>query len=106
MALWEQEKKEAKASKTSADSFLNDPNSVKILSHMPANVYKINFKKGDIVTIDDVLIILEAMKMEIPIKIKDKKAGEGAKYEILETIINEGDIVNPGDLLTVLKRLD
>ncbi|GMF99491.1 unnamed protein product [[Candida] boidinii] len=50
--------------------------------------------------------ILEAMKMEIPIKIKDKKAGEGAKYEILETIINEGDIVNPGDLLTVLKRLD
>ncbi|GME86996.1 biotin carboxylase activity protein [[Candida] boidinii] len=106
MALWEQEKKEAKASKTSADSFLNDPNCVKVLSHMPANVYKINFKKGDIITADDVLIILEAMKMEIPIKIKDKKAGEGTKYEILETIVDEGDIVNPGDLLAAVKRLD
>lgn len=103
--LWTSEKEAAKASKASAGSLLNNPNAIKLISTMPANVFKFNFKKDDEVTLSDVVVILEAMKMEIPIKVIDKKAAEGTKYRILENLVEEGDVVNPGETLSVLLKL-
>lgn len=103
--LWTEEKEAAKASKSAAGDLLNDPNAIKLVATMPANVFKLNFKKGDEVTLSDVVAILEAMKMEIPIKVNDKKAPADAKYRILENIVEEGDVVNPGDTITILLKI-
>ncbi|ODV97475.1 hypothetical protein PACTADRAFT_52218 [Pachysolen tannophilus NRRL Y-2460] len=103
--LWDQwmhEKSLAKASKNSDLNLLNDPNNIQVQSSMAANIFKVNVKKGDKVTKDDVLIVLEAMKMEIAVRIKTKK--EAKFYEILEIIVDEGDMVNPGDCLAIVKE--
>lgn len=103
--LWAKEKEIAKATKSSANDLLNNPNAIKIISTMPANVFKLNFKKGDEVLLNDVIAILEAMKMEIPVKVINKKASEGTKYRVLENIVDEGDVVNPGDTISILLKI-
>ena len=67
-----------------------------IKASMAGSVWKIQVKVGDSVANGDDIVILESMKMEIPI------AAE-ADGQITELLVNEGDFVNEGD---VLARLD
>tara|TARA_B100000214_G_scaffold311781_1_gene243895 strand:+ start:1259 stop:1468 length:210 start_codon:yes stop_codon:yes gene_type:complete len=68
---------------------------MKIKTEIQAVIWKINVEIGQKVDIDDVVIILESMKMEIPIESKYK----GVVKEIL---VNEGDIVNENQELITL----
>ena len=95
---WTEEKQRALSSGVRTTAVVDDPRNIKVASPMAANVYKINARKGDTVTGLDVLTILEAMKMEIPVKPKGD-----ATYEVLEVFISEGDILGPGDLMMLLK---
>ncbi len=67
-----------------------------IKASMAGSVWKIQVKQGDTVTSGDDIVILESMKMEIPI------AAE-TDGQIAEVLVNEGDFVNEGD---VLARID
>lgn len=102
LAEWTLEKQQAQEAKRSAPAVLDDPNAFKITSHMAANVFKINHKKGDVVSLSDIVIILEAMKMEINVRVKAK---QDTMFEVLEVIVNEGDMVNPGDTLALVKSV-
>ena len=65
-------------------------------SELNANVWKIEVKPGDRVEEEDTLIILESMKMEIPVVAP--RAG------IIQSIaVNEGDAVKEGQVLAVLE---
>jgi acetyl-CoA carboxylase biotin carboxyl carrier protein len=64
-------------------------------SELNANVWKIEVKPGDQVAEEDTLIILESMKMEIPVVAP--KAGT-----VKSIAVNEGDAVTEGQVLVVL----
>ncbi|RJQ80980.1 biotin/lipoyl-binding carrier protein [Pseudonocardiaceae bacterium YIM PH 21723] len=65
-----------------------------ILAEMVANVWKVVVKDGDTVEDGDTLVILESMKMEIPVI---------AEADGLVTIkVAEGDVVQEGDLIAVV----
>jgi 3-methylcrotonyl-CoA carboxylase alpha subunit len=56
---------------------------------MPASVVSIKVRAGDAVTAGDVLILLEAMKMELPVKApRDGIVGQ--------LLCREGELVQPG----------
>ncbi len=63
-----------------------------VLSEMVANVWKVLVSKGDQVSEGDVLVILESMKMEIPIE--SPEAGT-----VSEVKVEEGGVVQEGDLI-------
>ena len=63
-----------------------------IRAEMVANVWKIVVSAGDTVTDGDTLVILESMKMEIPVIAES----DGTVAEIAVT---EGDVVQEGDLI-------
>lgn len=63
-----------------------------IAADMGANVWKILVAPGDRVEEDDVFMILEAMKMEIPVTAED--AGT-----VLSVDVAEGEVVAPGQAL-------
>ena len=63
-----------------------------IRAEMVANVWKIVAAKGDNVDDGDTLVILESMKMEIPV------LAESAGV-VAEIAVNEGDVVQEGDLI-------
>ncbi|MGE7765724.1 acetyl-CoA carboxylase biotin carboxyl carrier protein subunit [Peribacillus sp. NPDC096540] len=63
---------------------------------MAGSVWKIVAGEGQSVTDGQEIIILESMKMEIPITAED--AGT-----VKELKVNEGDFVNEGDVLAVIE---
>ena len=64
-------------------------------SEVQGNVWKIEVGEGDRVSAGDVLIILESMKMEIPVE----APGPG---RVVEVRVSEGQNVDEGDVLVVL----
>lgn len=69
---------------------------MKIKTEIQAVIWKINVEIGQTVDIDDIVVILESMKMEIPIESKYK----GVVKEIL---IKEGDNVNEDQEVIILE---
>ncbi|MBD8004814.1 acetyl-CoA carboxylase biotin carboxyl carrier protein subunit [Bacillus norwichensis] len=63
---------------------------------MPGNVWKVIVKVDDEVTEDQDIVILESMKMEIPIS--TETAGS-----IQEIKVSEGDFVDEGDVIAIIK---
>ena len=66
-----------------------------IRAEMVANVWKIVVSAGDTVTDGDTLVILESMKMEIPVIAES----DGT---LTQLAVNEGDVVQEGDLIAVI----
>jgi acetyl-CoA carboxylase biotin carboxyl carrier protein len=64
-------------------------------AHITGTVWKIEVEVGDSVSEGDTVVILESMKMEMPVEAED----DGTVKEIL---IEEGQAVNEGDALVVL----
>jgi acetyl-CoA carboxylase biotin carboxyl carrier protein len=67
-----------------------------IEAHITGNVWKIEVAVGDKVEEDQTVVILESMKMEIPVEAED----EGTVKEIR---CEEGQSVSEGDVLVVLE---
>ena len=67
-----------------------------IRAEMVANVWKVVKVTGDDVAEGDTLVILESMKMEIPVLAE-------ASGTIGQMAVNEGDVVQEGDLIAVIE---
>ena len=69
--------------------------SVDVPAHITGTVWKIEVEVGDEVSDGDTVVILESMKMEMPVEVED----DGRVAEIR---CQEGQSVNEGDVLVVL----
>jgi acetyl-CoA carboxylase biotin carboxyl carrier protein len=67
-----------------------------IEAHITGTVWKIEVKVGDSVEEGDTVVILESMKMEMPVEAED----EGTVADI---VVEEGQSVSEGDTLVVLE---
>lgn len=68
----------------------------KIVASMAGNVWKIVKDEGDAVSSGEDVVILESMKMEIPISAE-------ADGVIKELKVAEGDFVNEGDEIAIIE---
>ena len=64
-------------------------------AHITGTVWKIECKVGDEIEEGDTLVILESMKMEMPVEAED----DG---RVVEIACEEGQAVSEGDTLVVL----
>ena len=67
-----------------------------IEAHITGNVWKIEVAEGARVEEGDTVVILESMKMEIPVEAEDSGTVKEIRCE-------EGQSVNEGDVLVVLE---
>jgi acetyl-CoA carboxylase biotin carboxyl carrier protein len=67
-----------------------------VRAEMVANVWKVIVAEGDAVEEGDTLVILESMKMEIPVVAED--SGTVAQVKVAE-----GDVIHEGDLIAVIE---
>jgi biotin carboxyl carrier protein len=67
-----------------------------IRAEMAANVWKVVASTGDSISEGDTLVILESMKMEIPVVAES----DGVLQQLA---VNEGDVVQEGDLIAVIE---
>jgi acetyl-CoA carboxylase biotin carboxyl carrier protein len=68
-----------------------------VLSEMVANVWKVVVAAGDAVQAGDPLVILESMKMEIPVEAP-------ASGTVSEIRVQEGGVVQEGDVIAIIDR--
>lgn len=69
---------------------------IEVQAHITGTVWKILVKPGDSVVSEQVLVILESMKMEMPVE-----APEAGK--VLSVAVAEGASVDEGDVLLTLE---
>ena len=67
-----------------------------VRAEMVANVWKVVATEGESVADGDTLVILESMKMEIPVLAEDSGT-------ITRLAVAEGDVVQEGDLIAVIE---
>jgi acetyl-CoA carboxylase biotin carboxyl carrier protein len=65
-------------------------------AHITGTVWKIEVQVGDDVDEGDTVVILESMKMEMPVEAEDSGT-------VAEILCEEGQAVNEGDPLLVLE---
>ena len=68
---------------------------VNVKSEIAGNVWKIQTRPGDRIEVDGEIMILESMKMEIPVL--SPKAGT-----IREIRVSEGEAIDEGQLVAIL----
>jgi acetyl-CoA carboxylase biotin carboxyl carrier protein len=66
-----------------------------IVAEMVANVMKVVVAPGEKVEAGDTVVLLESMKMEIPVLVE-------APGTIVAVKVGEGDVVQEGDILVTL----
>jgi len=69
---------------------------IRVKSEIAGSVWKILKQPGDEVTVDETLLLLESMKMEIPVVAP--KHGT-----VLDVRVAEGEAVAEGDIVVVIK---
>jgi acetyl-CoA carboxylase biotin carboxyl carrier protein len=67
-----------------------------VRAEMVANVWKVVAAEGDTVADGDTLVILESMKMEIPVLAEESGT-------LTKLAVAEGDVVQEGDLIAVIE---
>ena len=67
-----------------------------VISDVAGKVWKIETEIGQSVVEDDAIMILESMKMEIPVEVE--KPGK-----LIEVLVKEGDPVEEGQAVAVLE---
>ena len=67
----------------------------KVVSEVAGNVWKVEVEVGQAVTADETLMVIESMKMEIPVEAPHSGT-------VMELRVNQGDPVEEGTVLVVL----
>ncbi|MFG1686295.1 biotin/lipoyl-binding carrier protein [Nonomuraea sp. NPDC049269] len=67
-----------------------------VRAEMVANVWKVVASEGQTIAEGDTLVILESMKMEIPVLAED----DGV---LVQLKVSEGDVIQEGDLIAVIE---
>lgn len=67
---------------------------------MNANVWKVLVEEGQVIEKGQVVVILEAMKMEINVVVDDKMEG----YKVEKVLIAPNDIVQSGKPLVLARK--
>ena len=70
---------------------------LEIVSEVTGTVWKVEAQVGQTVTEDDVIMIIESMKMEIPVTSSD--AGT-----VVELLVAEGNTVSEGQHVATIER--
>ncbi|KAF9264321.1 urea carboxylase [Marasmius fiardii PR-910] len=103
---WENSKEKAKATTDTRESrAVNTDSTTAITAPLQASIWKIKTRPGDeIQSPNEILIVLEAMKTEIPVKAGSRNVGKKVVGfgDVNGQVVAEGTAVQMGDVLVLL----
>jgi len=97
---WNEEKEAGKVSVDTVEELLNDPDIIAIEAPVNANVWKVQVEEGSELKEDQIVVILEAMKLEINVNAEPDMVG--AKVEKL--LVKPNDVIDAGKPLILLRK--
>ncbi|GKZ88751.1 hypothetical protein AnigIFM59636_009284 [Aspergillus niger] len=97
---WTKEKAERGIPMDTIESLLKDPEITPIEAPLNANVWKVEVKEGDKLDHDQLVVILEAMKLEIAVRTESLAAGSTVE----KVLVQPGDSIEAGKPLVLARR--
>ncbi|WP_375477568.1 biotin/lipoyl-binding carrier protein [uncultured Jatrophihabitans sp.] len=68
-----------------------------VVAELVGNIFSVDVRVGDRIAVGDIVVVLESMKMEIPV------LAEHAGV-VREVAVSKGDVVMEGDTLAVIEE--
>ncbi|KAL1962552.1 hypothetical protein VTN77DRAFT_9427 [Rasamsonia byssochlamydoides] len=101
---WEKEKAANTISMDTVEALLQDPEIIPIQAPLNANVWKVQIQEGDTIDKDQVVIILEAMKLEIAVRAEEQLFAEGVDAIVEKILIKPNDVVQAGQPMILVRK--
>ncbi|GFF86643.1 putative urea carboxylase [Aspergillus udagawae] len=98
---WAKEKAERGVSQDTIESLLQDPEIIAIEAPLNANVWKVEVKQGDKLEESQVVVILEAMKLEIAVRVQPSAAGATVE----KVLAPPGEPIEAGKPLLLVRKV-
>ncbi|KAH3255526.1 hypothetical protein KXW23_009426 [Aspergillus fumigatus] len=98
---WAKEKSERGVSQDTIESLLQDPEIIPIEAPLNANVWKVEVKQGDKLDENQVVVILEAMKLEIAVRVEPSTAGATVE----KILAPPGEPIEAGKPLLLVRKI-
>ncbi|KAL4934449.1 bifunctional urea carboxylase/allophanate hydrolase [Aspergillus undulatus] len=97
---WAREKAERGVPMDTVEELLKDPCITAIEAPLNANVWKVEVKEGDKLEKDQIVVILEAMKLEIAVRTESVAVGAAVE----KILASQGDSIEAGKPLMLVRR--
>ena len=69
---------------------------LEVVSEVTGNVWKVQAKVGELLFPEDIIVVLESMKMEIPVEAP-------AQGKLAELLVSEKDSVDEGQIIAIIE---
>ena len=69
---------------------------LEVVSEVTGNVWKVQAKVGELLFPEDVIVVLESMKMELPVEAP-------AQGKLAELLVSEKDSVDEGQIIAIIE---
>ncbi|KAL1642198.1 hypothetical protein SLS58_005538 [Diplodia intermedia] len=105
LARWREEKKSQQVDESTVESLLDDPAITAIEAPVDANVWKVEVADGDVLKANHLISILEAMKLEISVRLpEDMVTTGGLPVRVEKVLVRPGDTVRAGGRMALVRR--
>ncbi|KAF9634163.1 Biotin/lipoyl attachment [Lasiodiplodia theobromae] len=105
LARWREEKKSQQVDESTVESLLDDPAITAIEAPVDANVWKVEVADGDVLKPNHLISILEAMKLEISVRLPDDVVTAGSPpAKVEKVLVRPGDTVKAGGRIALVRR--
>lgn len=98
---WQSEKTKDQVDINIVENLLQEDDIEAVEAPVDANVWKVEVKDGDSITTGQVVVILEAMKLEINVCVHEG-LGEGGKVEMV--LVKPGDTIRAGEKIALIRK--
>ncbi|TID21255.1 urea carboxylase [Venturia nashicola] len=102
IAKWQAEKSQEQIDVNVVETLLQDENIEAIEAPVDANVWKVEVKDGDKIEAGKVVVILEAMKLEINVCAREELE-KGARVEMV--LVRPGDSIRAGEKVALIRKV-
>lgn len=109
LAKWREEKKAQKPDEGTVEKLLKDEKIESVNAPVNANVWKVTVEEGQELGAGAEVAILEAMKLEISVKLDEGQSeevlGKPRNRKVEKLLVRPGETVNAGDRLALVRNL-
>ncbi|KAH7025475.1 allophanate hydrolase subunit 2-domain-containing protein [Macrophomina phaseolina] len=105
LARWREEKKSQQVDESTVESLLDDPTITAIEAPVDANVWKVEVADGDVLKRNHLVSILEAMKLEISVRLPEGLVtADGPPVKVEKVLVRPGDTIKAGGRIALVRR--
>ncbi|OCL07975.1 pyruvate carboxylase subunit A [Glonium stellatum] len=101
LAKWRKEKEESQIDEGTVEKLLDDPKIMSIEAPVDANVWKVEVVEGNALKPNQVVVILEAMKLEIAVRTPESLVNRDVRLEKL--LVQPGDTIRAGAHIALIR---